>query len=153
MCGSMVDIKCLSYFHTMMSLSANLESEMCCTWLTGNTGRKNGQKFAILAPSYNLSGHVVETEECVDNRKKVVKQQSLPHMSPQYGELRPICGSDLFASLGHPRKFQRVSCLGSVTARHSSSGRQPNFARCLTVSWAGILDVHVRGLLPANEIL
>jgi len=29
--------------------------------------------------------------------------------------------------LGHPRKFQRVSRLGSVTARHTSSGRQPNF--------------------------
>ena len=32
------------------------------------------------------------------------------------------------ASLGYPCKFQRVSRLGSVTARHSSSGRQPNFA-------------------------
>ena len=32
------------------------------------------------------------------------------------------------ASLGHPCKFQWVSRLGSVTARHSSSGRQPNFA-------------------------
>jgi len=30
--------------------------------------------------------------------------------------------------LGHPCKFQRVSRLGSVTARRSSSGRQPNFA-------------------------
>jgi len=40
-------------------------------------------------------------------------------MSPQYGELR-------LASLGHPNTFQRVSRLGSITARHSSSGRQPN---------------------------
>jgi len=32
------------------------------------------------------------------------------------------------ASLGLPCKFQRLSRLGSVTARHSSSGRQPNFA-------------------------
>jgi len=44
-------------------------------------------------------------------------------MSPQYGELRPASGSDRFASLGHPCKFQLVSRLGSVTARHSSSGR------------------------------
>ena len=29
---------------------------------------------------------------------------------------------------GHPCKFQRVSHLCSVTAWHSSSGRQPNFA-------------------------
>jgi len=31
-------------------------------------------------------------------------------------------------SLGHPCKFQRVSRLGSITARHCSSGHQPNFA-------------------------
>ena len=42
--------------------------------------------------------------------------------------LRPAKGWDLLASLRHPCKFQRVSRLGSVTARHSSSGRQPNFA-------------------------
>jgi len=30
--------------------------------------------------------------------------------------------------LGHPYEFQRVSRLGSVTTRYSSSGRQPNFA-------------------------
>jgi len=30
--------------------------------------------------------------------------------------------------LGHPCKFQRLSRLGSVTARQSSSERQPNFA-------------------------
>jgi len=30
--------------------------------------------------------------------------------------------------LRHPCKFQRVFRLGSVTARHSSGGRQPNFA-------------------------
>ena len=39
-----------------------------------------------------------------------------------------ISGWDPLASLGHPCKFQRVSHLGSVTARQSSSGRQPNFA-------------------------
>jgi len=45
-----------------------------------------------------------------------------------HGELRPTSGCDLLASLGHPCKFQRVSRVGSVTSRHSSSGRQPNFA-------------------------
>ena len=60
--------------------------------------------------------------------KKLVKQQCLPHMSSQYGELQPTIGWDLLANLGHPCKFQRLSCLGSVTARDSSSGRQPNFA-------------------------
>jgi len=37
-------------------------------------------------------------------------------------------GWELLASLGHPCKFQRLSRLGSVTAWHSSSGRQPNLA-------------------------
>ena len=49
--------------------------------------------------------------------KKLVKQQYLPHMSLQYGELRPPSGWDRFVSLGHPGKFQRVSRLGSVTAQ------------------------------------
>jgi len=60
--------------------------------------------------------------------KQLVKQQYLPHMSLQYGELWPTSAWDLLASLGHPSKFQQVSRLGSVTAQHSSSGRQPNFA-------------------------
>ena len=60
--------------------------------------------------------------------KKLVQQQYVLHMSPQYGELRPTSGWDRLASLGYPCKFQLVSHLGSVTARHSSSGCQPNFA-------------------------
>jgi len=58
--------------------------------------------------------------------KKLVKQQYLLYMSSQYGELRPTSGRDRFVSLGHPSQFQRVSRLGSVTTRHSSSGHQPN---------------------------
>jgi len=58
--------------------------------------------------------------------KKPVKQQYLLQMSLQYGELRPTNGWDRLAGLGHPIIFQRVSRLGSVTARQSSSGRQPN---------------------------
>jgi len=58
----------------------------------------------------------------------LVKQQYLLYMSSQYGELRSTSGWDRFVSLGHPCKFQLVSRLGSVTAWHSSSGRQPNFA-------------------------
>ena len=75
-----------------------------------------------------LSGYIFATKARVDNRKKVVKQQYLLHMSSQYGELRPTSGWDLLASFGHPSKFQRISRLGSVTARHSSSRHQPNFA-------------------------
>jgi len=75
-----------------------------------------------------LSGYIFATEACIDTGKNV-KQQYLLHMSSQYGELRPTSSWNRFVSLGHPSKFQRLSRLGSVTARarHSSSGRQPNF--------------------------
>jgi len=49
-------------------------------------------------------------------------------MSSEYGVLRPTRDRDLLASFRRPCKCQRVLRLGSVTARHSSSGRQANFA-------------------------
>ena len=39
-------------------------------------------------------------------------------MSPQYDELRPTSGWVRSGSLRHPCKFQQVSRLGSITARH-----------------------------------
>ena len=53
-----LEIECLPYFHTGCSLNANLEcrSEMCCTRLTENTGRKNDAKKSPSrhAPSHNV---------------------------------------------------------------------------------------------------
>ena len=98
---------------------------MCCTRLAGNAGPKK-------SPSGHhrttLSGYIFAIKAHIDNRKKLVKQQYLLHMSLQYGELQFTSGWDRFLSLGNPCKFLRVSRLGSVTARHSSIGRQPNFA-------------------------
>jgi len=50
-------------------------------------------------------------------------------------------------------KFQQVSRLGFVTAPTSLTGDQPNFARCLAVSWTGTLYIHFWALLPPNKIL
>jgi len=52
---------------------------------------------------------------------------SPPKCTHNMGNFGPLCW-DLLASLGDPSKFQRVLRLGSITARHSSSGRQPKFA-------------------------
>ena len=66
-------IGCLPYFHTWCGLSVNREckSEMCCTWLTENTGCK---KIAKNSPSghhhRNLSGYIFATKEHIDNWKK-----------------------------------------------------------------------------------
>jgi len=70
--------------------SVNLEcrSEMCCVRLAGNAGPKNRQKFTIWALSQTLSGYIFTTKAHIDNWKKLSKQQCLPHMSLQYGELR-----------------------------------------------------------------
>jgi len=90
--------------------------------LAENTGHK---KIAKNSPSDHhrttLSGCIFTTKALIDNGKKLVKQQCLPHMSSQYCDLRPTSGWDRFHCLGHPSKFQRVLCLGSVTARHRES--------------------------------
>jgi len=90
------------------------------------------QKWCKKSPSEHhrtaLSGYIFATKAYIDNQKKLVKQQYLFQMSLQYGELRPANGWDQLAGLGHPIIFQRISRLSSVTARQSSSGRQPNFA-------------------------
>ena len=82
---------------------------------------------------------------------KLVKQRYLLHMPSQYDELRPINGQDRLAGLGHTSKSQRVSRFRFVTAATSLNGSQPNFARCLSVSWAGTLYIHSWGLLPLTE--
>jgi len=82
---------------------------MCCT------GHK---KIAIWHHHTNLSGYVFGTKACIDSRKKLVKQQYLLHMSVNFSLLTTeIC----WRVWGTPLNF-------SVTAWHSSSGRQPNFA-------------------------
>ena len=86
---------------------------MCCTRLAGNTGRKNDAKNRHLRTITQLCRAISSQSE-----KELVNQQYLLHMYPQYGELRPTSGWDRLTSLGYPCKFQLVSRLGSVTARH-----------------------------------
>jgi len=147
---------CLPYFHTWCALSANLEcmSEMCCMRLAENTGRKNYAKNRHPRTIARLCRAVSSQLRHVSTMgKTLVKRQYLFHLSSQYAELWSIYGWDLFTSLGHPSKFQRVSRLGFVTAPTSLNGRQPNFAQCLALSCAGILYIHFRRLLHPNGIL
>jgi len=62
---------------TQCGLSANLgcRSETCCTWLAENTGRKSCQKSSSGHHHTTLSGYIFATKACIDNRKKLVKQQ------------------------------------------------------------------------------
>jgi len=116
----------LNVYHTSTH-SANLEcrSETCCARLSANTGHK---KVAINRHLRSIAQlcRIISSQlrHILTIGKKLVKQQYLLHMSPQYGELRPTSGWDRSGSLGHPCKFQRVSRLGIVTARHCSSSLQ-----------------------------
>jgi len=102
------------------------------------------QKWPRKSPSGHhpttLSGYMLATKACIDNGKKLVKQQYLLHISPQYGELRPTSGWDRFGSLGHPSYFQRLPRLGSITARHVVVGVSQTLQRWTegaTYVWQG----------------
>ena len=82
------------------------------------------QTIEILAPSHKFVGLYLRSwgmyRQSEKNLLNIDTSSTCPH--------NMVNGWDLLASLGHPCKFQRLSRLGSVTARHSSSGHQPNFA-------------------------
>jgi len=115
------------------------------------------QKIAKNSPSghhrTNLLGYTFATKTHIDNGKKLSNSNISPKRPHNMMNFGPLTAGDLLASLGHPSKFQRVSHLGFVTAATSLNGRQPNFARCLVVSWTGTLYIHFPELLPRNGIV
>jgi len=53
---------------------------------------KSRQKLPSEHHRTTLSGYIFTTKALIDSWKKLVKQQYLLHMFPQYGELRPTSG-------------------------------------------------------------
>jgi len=91
--------------------------------LAGNTGRKSRHFWHHRT---NLLGYIFGTKACIDNRKNMLNSNTCstcPDNMVNFGLL-----TALLASMGHPCKCQRVLHLGSVTARHSSTVRQPDFS-------------------------
>jgi len=114
-CPEMYD---LLSFLSVTSVS-HVFNETCCTRLTENIGRNKVAKNRHLGTIAQLCQAISSQLRHISTiGKKLVKQQYVLHISPQYGELRPTSGWDQSGSLRHPCKFQRVSYLGSVTARH-----------------------------------
>jgi len=119
--GPWSEIECLPYFHTWCGLSANLEcmSEMCCTRLAENTGRK---KSPSVHHRTTLSGYIFAMKAHIDNWKKLVKQQYLLHMSSQYGELPLTNGWDnSWWVCSTSANFNRVCVLVSLLHRRCST--------------------------------
>jgi len=100
-------------------------SKMCCTRLAENTGRKNSP------PGHHrttLSRYIFAIKTVSTIGKNLLNSSISPTCPYNMVNFGPLVGEIIFVGLGHPSKFQRLSCLGSVTARYSSSERQPNFS-------------------------
>jgi len=124
-------IGCLPYFDTWCGPSANLECrcETCCAQLAENAGTKKSPKIGHLGTIAQLCRAISLEQRHVSTIGKSLLNSNTSSACPDtMVNLQPTNGWDLLASLRHPCKFQWVSRLGSITARHSSSGRQPNFA-------------------------
>jgi len=95
------------------------------------------QKIAKKSPSghhpRNLSGYIFAIKARINNRKNLLISIS-PHMSPQYGELRPTSGWDRSGSLGTPANVNGFCVLAALlhgtrvlgvshTLRRSNRGR------------------------------
>ena len=113
--------------HMVWPYSANLRCrcETCCTRLVENRVRKIAKNSPSAHHRTTLSGYIFATKALSTIRKNLLSSDissTCPHNMVNFGPLAADIGSLVWV----PSKFQRVSRLGSVTARHSSSGRQPN---------------------------
>ena len=88
-----------------------------------NTGRKNNrQKSPSGHHRTNLSGYIFATQACIDNRKKLVKQQYLLHVSHSMVNFGPLTTTSSSAIAEGPRDTlsQLKSCelLYNCTKNH-----------------------------------
>jgi len=118
---------------------------MCCTRLAEIQDAKSSPSAHHRT---NLSGYVVPTKACISTIEKIVKQQYILDMVPQYGKPRPISGWDRFTTLGHPRRHQWVSGLG-LASLYCTDVTQWSSTKLCTISGR----LHFRGLLAPNGIL
>ena len=66
--------------------------------------QKSRQKSPSGHHRTTLTGYIFATKARIDNRKKL-KQQYLPHMPLQYGELRPLAAEIVSLVWGTPANF------------------------------------------------
>jgi len=95
---------------------------MCCMWLAGNAGRKKSPKNS--PPGHHrttLSGYVFATKARIDDRKKTVKQQYLPHMSRQYVNFGPLTAEICWRVWGTRANFNGFRVLASLLQRRRST--------------------------------
>jgi len=67
------------------------------------------------------SGYIFAAKADIDNQKKLVKQQYLLHMSPQYGELGPLAAEIGPVVWGTPANFNRFRVFAALLQRRYST--------------------------------
>jgi len=118
----------LPYFHTWLGLSANLEcrSEMCCTRLAENTGRKKSPKICQLGTITTLSGCIFAIKAYIDNQKKNLLNSNISstrlHNMVNFG---PLAAEISLPVWGTPANFNGFHMLASLLHwRHSTDVNQ-----------------------------
>ena len=87
-------------------------SEMCCTRLDENTGRK---KIAILDHRTTLSGCIFAAEACIDNRKKNLLNTDTSSTGPHnMVNLSPLTPEICWRVWGTPANFNGFHVLAAL---------------------------------------
>jgi len=90
-------------------------SETCCTRLAENTGRKKVAKNRHLGTIAQLCWAISSQLRHVSTiGKKLVKQQYVLQMSPQYSELRPTSAEISLPVWGTPANFNGFRDLAAL---------------------------------------
>ena len=123
-CSQRSEIGCLPYFCTWCGLSVNLEcmSEMCCTRLAENTGRKKSrQKWPSGHHRTTLSGYIFATKARIDNRKENLlssnESSTCPHNMVNFGLLATEIGLPVWGTWAN---FNGFSDLPALLQLHGS---------------------------------
>jgi len=130
-------------------------SEMCCTQLLENTGRKNDAKNRHLCTIAQLCRDISSQLSHISTIRKNLLNCNIsftcPHNMVIFG---PLAAETDWRVSGTPANFNRFRVLASLLQRrHSLNGSQPNFARCLAVSCAGtIICTFLGSLAPWRNI-
>jgi len=126
---------------------------MCCTRLDENTGCKKLPKIRHLGTIAQICRVVSSQLRHVSTiRKKPALSSNISCTCPQNmadsGPLTAEIGSGVW---GTPANLNGFPVLASLRAATSLTGGQPNFARCLAVSWAATLYTFSGALAPERN--
>jgi len=104
---------CVPYFYTWCGLSANLEcrSEMCCTRLAGNTGRKNRHFGTIAQICRAISSELRHVSTIGKNMLNSNTSSTCPDNMVNFGPLTAEIGSRVW---GTPANFNRFCVLAAL---------------------------------------